>query len=86
MELSNLQDVRRTDFISQDYSDPEIMSVNFSDLLQTRVDNCGLSMTLWKCPDSDTLLEINHLSGIGVVGMEEGLREYYKEQRKFFTS
>ena len=50
------------------------------------MDNCGLSKTLWKCPDSDTLLEINHLVGIGVIGMEEGLGEYYKEQRKFFTS
>lgn len=41
---------------------------------------------LWKCPDSDTLLEINHLLGIGVIDIEEGLGEYYKEQRKFFTS
>lgn len=38
----------------------------------------------WKCPDSGTLLEINHHSGIGVTGIEERLGKYHKEQRKFF--
>lgn len=39
-----------------------------------------------KRPESGTFLEINHHSAIGVIGMEEGLGEYYKEQRKFFIS